>query len=160
MNAFSSDDLFQFHRSNALTFFDVAGETLQGFQRIAELNLQAGRFVLVESGTRLQEMKPNTTRIDWLAVPSRFAQSAGEKALSYQRGFGDIVAASQAALAKIADAHAEQCTRDAQTHIDNWIRQAQAGSQAVAIALRPALSPASGTAETVCKSVQSAIEVA
>lgn len=160
MNAFPSDDLFQLHKSHALTLFALAGEAFQGFQRIAELNLRVGRSVLAESGTRLQEMKPDTTRTDWLANPSRFAQSAGEKVQSYQRHIGDIAAATQSGLAKIADAHYEQFTRDAQTCIDNWVKHAPAGSEAAAIALKSAFSTANSTAETVRKSVQSAMEVA
>jgi phasin family protein len=160
MNAFPSDDLFHFHRSNALTFFALTSEAFQGFQKLAELNLQVRRSVLAESSTRLHEIKPDTTRTDWLAFPSRFAQSAGEKALSYQRHVGDIATATQSGLAKIADVHYEQFTRDAQTRIDNWVTHAPAGSEAVAIALKSAFSTASSTAEMVRKSVQSAIEVA
>ncbi|WP_168787396.1 TIGR01841 family phasin [Paraburkholderia aromaticivorans] len=160
MNGFPSDDLFQIHKSNALTLFALAGEAFQGFQKIAELNLQIRRSVLAESGTRLQEMKADTTRTDWLASMSRFAQSAGEKALPYQRDFVDIAASTRSGLAKIADAHYEQLTRDAQTRIDNWVRHAPAGSEAAAIALKSTFSTAGSTAETVRKTVQSAIEVA
>ena len=98
------------------------------FRRLRNLNLQVGRSVLAESVTRFQEMKPDTIHTDGLASPSRFAQSAGEKALSYQRHVGDIAAATQSGLAKIAEAHYEQFTRDAQTRIDNWVEHAPAGS--------------------------------
>jgi len=124
MNALLSDDPFQFNKSNALIFFALAGEAFQGFQKLAELNLQVGREVLAESGARLREMNPDTIRMDWQALPSPcFAQSAGEKALSYQRHIGEIAAETQAGLAKIAAAQQEQFTRAVQIRTGHGVSQ-------------------------------------
>ena len=158
MNGFQSDDLFDLHKFNALTLFALAGEALQGFGKLAELNLQVGRAILAESREGLQQMTPGTSRMDWLALPSHFAQSAGEKALSYQRHIGDIAAATRSGWARIAVARHEQFSRDAQTCIDHWVRHAPAGSEAVAIGLRSALSTAGSAAGANCRSVKGAIE--
>ncbi|HKR39596.1 MAG TPA: TIGR01841 family phasin [Paraburkholderia sp.] len=160
MNDFQSDDIFDVYKSNALTLFALAGEALQGFGKLAELNLQVGRAILAESGEGLQQMTPGTSRMDWLAFPSHFAQSAGGKALSYQRHIGDIAASTRSGWMKIATAHHEQLSRDMQARIDHWVRHAPVGSQAAAIALKSALSTASRAAEATRKSVQGAIEMA
>jgi len=160
MNGFQSDDLFDFHKSSALTLFALAGEAFQGFGKLDELNLQVGRAILAETRESLQQMTPGRSRTDWLAFAVHFVQSAGDKALSYQRHIGDIAASTRSAWAKIATAHHEQLSRDMQTRIDRWVSQAPAGSQAVTVALQSALSTAGSSAEAICRSVQGAIDVA
>ena len=158
MNVFQSDDVFDFHKSNASILFALAGEAILDFQGFVELNLQAGRAILAESSESLQQMTPETSPTDWLAFSSHLLQSAGEKALSYQRHIGDIAAATRSRWARIAVARHEQFSRDAQTCIDHWVRHAPAGSEAVAIGLRSALSTAGSAAGANCRSVKGAIE--
>ena len=160
MNALLSDDPFQFNKSNALIFFALAGEAFQGFEKLAALNLQVGRAIVAESSESLQQMAPGTSHTDWLAFAVHFVQSAGDKALSYQRHIGDIAASTRSGWAKIATAHHEQLSRDMQTRIDRWVSQAPTGSQAVTVALKSALSTAGSSAEAICRSVQGAIDVA
>ena len=159
MNIFQSDDVFDFHKSNASILFALAGEAILDFQGFIELNLQAGRAILAESSESLQQMTPETSPTDWLAFSSHLLQSAGEKALSYQRHIGDIAASTRSGWMKIATAHHEQLSRDMQARIDHWVRHAPAGSQAVTVALKSALSTAGSAAEATCRSVQGAIEV-
>jgi phasin family protein len=84
MSAFSSDERTQFYKSTVSIFFSLVSETFEGAQKLAELNLQAGRSILAEGVAHLQEMKPDTASTNWLASPLRLLQSAAEKTLSYQ----------------------------------------------------------------------------
>jgi phasin family protein len=160
MNAFSSEELMQFYKSNVSIFFSLASEAFEGAQKLAELNLQAGRSVLAESVARLHEMKPDTSSADWLASPLRLAQSAAGKTLSYQQHVNDIALEVQSASSRIVEAQYDQFSRDVQARIDNWARHAPAGSETAVIALKSAFSTASDAAETVRKSVRSVVEVA
>lgn len=160
MNEFSSEDLMQFYKSHISTFFSLASEAFEGVQKLAELNLQAGRSVLSESTARLQEVKPDTASADWLASPLLLVQSAAGKTLSYQQHVHDIAVAIQSASSKIVEAQYDQFSRDVLSRIDNWARHAPAGSETAVIALKSAFSTASDAAETVRKSVRSVVEVA
>ena len=60
MSAFSSDERTQFYKSTVSIFFSLVSETFEGAQKLAELNLQAGRSILAEGVAHLQEMKPDT----------------------------------------------------------------------------------------------------
>jgi phasin family protein len=133
---FQSDDLLDLHKSNASTVLALDGEILLGFQRLAELNLQVGCAILVESSESLQQMSPGTSRTDWLAFPFHFVQSAGEKALSYQRHIGDIAAATQSGCSNIATARHEQFCCDVQSYIEHWLRRAPGGAEVVAMGLK------------------------
>jgi phasin family protein len=160
MNAFSSDDLTQFYKSNVLTFFSLANEAFEGAQKLAGLNLQAGRTVLAESVERLRELKPDTMGSAWLASPLRLVQSAAGKTLSYQQHVHEIAIATQSASAKIIDAQYDQFSRDVLARVDSWAKHAPAGSEATVVAVKSAFSTASDAAETVRKSVHSVVETA
>jgi phasin family protein len=160
MNAFSSDELTQFYKSNVSTFFSLANEAFEGAQKLADLNLQARRSVLAESIARLREMKPDTASADWLASPLRLVQSAADETLSYQQHVHDIAVATQSASAKIIDAHYDQFSRDILARIDNWAKHALAGSETAVVAVKSAFSTASDAAETVRKPVRSVVDVA
>ncbi|MFM0211351.1 phasin family protein [Paraburkholderia sediminicola] len=160
MNEFSSEELMQFYKSNVSAFFSLASEAFEGVQKLAELNLQAGRSVLSESVTRLREVNPDAAGADWLVSPLRLVQSAAGKTLSYQQHVHDIAVAVQSASAKIIDAQYDQFSRDVLARIDNWAKHAPAGSETAVVAVKSAFSTASNTAETVRKSVRSVVETA
>lgn len=160
MNEFSSEELTHFYKSNVSTFFSLVSEAFEGVQKLAELNLQAGRSVLSESVARLQEVNSDTASADWLVSPLRLVQSAAGKTLSYQQHVHDIAVAAQSASAKIIDAQYDQFSRDLLARIDNWAKHAPAGSETALVAVKSAFSAASDTAEAVRKSVRSVVEAA
>lgn len=149
MNEFSSDDLMQFYGSNVSTFFTLANEAFAGVQKLAELNLQAGRSVLAESVARLQEVSPDTASADWLASPVRVAQAAAAMTLSYQQQVREIAVAVQSASAQVIDAQFDQFNRDVLARIDNWAKHAPAGSEAAVVAVKAAFSTAGNSAQAV-----------
>ncbi|MFM0498728.1 phasin family protein [Paraburkholderia caledonica] len=161
MNAFSCEELMQCYRSNVFTSFSLAIEAFEGVQKLAGLNLHAGRSVLSEGTARLQDINPDAAGAGWLASPLRLAESAVAKTLSYQQHVHDIVVTTHSASAKIIDVYCDQFSRDPLARIGNWAKHAPAGSETpAAVTMKSALSTASGTAETVRKSVQSVVEVA
>lgn len=158
MHEFSSEDLIHLYKSNVSTFFALANVAFEGAQKLALLNLQAGRSALSESVARLQEVKPETANADWPAAPLRLIQSAADKTLSYQRHVHDIAVATQSASATIVDAQYHQFSGDVLARIDNWARQAPTGSETAVVAVTSAFSTAGNAAETVRKSVRSVVE--
>ncbi|MDR6203992.1 TIGR01841 family phasin [Paraburkholderia graminis] len=160
MIEFSSEDLMQFYKSTFSTFFSLASEAVEGAQKLAELNLQAGHTVLAESVARLRESKPDAAGAEWLASPLRLVQSAAGKALSYQQHVNAIAVATQSASAKIIDAQYDQFSRDVQARIDRWAKRAPTGSETAVVAVKSAFSTASDTAEKVRKSVRAMVEAA
>ncbi|MDR8400407.1 TIGR01841 family phasin [Paraburkholderia sp. USG1] len=160
MDQFPFENLMQFYKSTASTFFSLANEAVEGVQKLAELNLQAGHTVLAESVTRLRETLPDAAGAAWLASPLHLAQSAAGKTLAYQQHVNAIAVATQSASAKIIDAQYDQFGLDLQAGIDSWAKHAPAGSETVVIAVKSTFSTASNTAETVRKSVRSVVEAA
>jgi phasin family protein len=160
MNAFSCEELMQCFKWNVSASFSLAIKAFEGVQKLAGLNLEAGRSVLSEGAARLQDINPDAAGAEWLASPLRLAQSAVVKTLSYQQHVHDIVVATQSASAKIIDVYCNQFSRDALVCIGNRAMHAPAGPETPAITMKSALSTASDTAETVRKSVRSVVEVA
>ncbi|MGF6720913.1 phasin family protein [Paraburkholderia sp. GAS41] len=149
MNEFSSEDLMQFYGSNVSTFFTLANEAFTGVQKLAELNLQAGRSVLAEGAARLQEVRPETASADWWASPLRAAEAAAAMTLLYQQHVRDIAVAVQSASAQVVEAQFDQFNRDVMARIDSWAKHAPAGSETAVVAVKAAFSAAGNSAQAV-----------
>jgi hypothetical protein len=160
MTVFSYDESFQYYKMNVFTSFLLASEVFEGVQKLAGLNLQAGRSVLSEGAARLQELNPEAAGVERLASLLRLAESTVEKTLSYQQHVHDIVVTTRSASAKIIDVHWDHFSRDVLARIGIWAKHAPAGSETHAVTMKSALSAASDTAETVRKSVRNVVEVA
>lgn len=160
MNEFSSEDLTHFYKSNISTLFSLASEAFEGAQKLAELNLRAGRTVLAESVAHLREMKPDTASAERRPSLLHVVQSAAGKTLSYQLHVYDIAVATQSASAKIVNAQYDQFSGDVLARIDTWARHMPAGSETAVVVVKSAFSTAINAAETVRKSVHSVVEAA
>lgn len=105
MNDLSSDSLLEMYRTNASIFFSLASETLDGAQKLADLNLQVGRSLLTESAAYLRELMPaaSATDSDAAQAARRSVQSVLETAQTN---------VSNAAAGALGDAEAQPGEHD------------------------------------------------
>jgi phasin family protein len=160
MNVFTPEQLVSAQQGNVTTLFALTNQAFEGFQKLVELNLQAAKSALAESEAGWQEALSGKAPGAFFTSQVGAAQPAAEKVLSYSRHLYEIASGTQAECLKIAQAQYEQQTRNAQTLVDDFARNAPAGSEAAVTALKSALSTASLTYETVRKAATQAIETA
>jgi phasin family protein len=142
------------------TLFALTNQAFQGFQKLVDLNLQVVRSTLAEGEENCQQALSGKTPVELLTRHANATQPAAEKALAYTRHLYDIASDTQAEFAKVAHAQYEQHRSNAQTLVDNFVRNAPAGAEVTTAALKSAFSAADTACETVRKAAEQAIELA
>jgi len=160
MSVFAPEQLVATHRANMATLFVLTNQAFQGFQKLVDLNLQVVRSTLAEGEENCQQALSGKTPVELLTRHANATQPAAGKALAYTRHLYDIASDTQAEFAKVAHAQYEQHRSNAQTLVDNFVRNAPAGAEVTTAALKSAFSAADTACETVRKAAEQAIELA
>ncbi|MGH8790257.1 MAG: TIGR01841 family phasin [Cupriavidus necator] len=154
----------QFAAAQAAGFDILAGLTskaLDGFQKVAELNLQTMKSTLaeVQENTR-KAFAAAKDRGELLALQASLLQRAAENAQAYGRQLLDIAEATRADFAKVDEAQYEENKRMMQAFIDGATMGAPAGSEAAMTAWNSALATTTSLFETMQQTARQAVEVA
>lgn len=160
MSDFATEQLAEVQRANLATLFALTNKAFEGFQKLAELNLQVAKSTIAESQDNLEKVLAGKDLRDVFAVQSGLAQPAAEKAIAYARQLYEIASSTQAEFTKVAEAHYEQHSRSVQVLVDNFVKNAPAGAEAATALLQSTFSAANSTYETVNAAAKQAVEVA
>lgn len=135
MSFFTSDQFAAVHKNNLANLAKLSNTTLDGIQKLTELNLQAARAAMAEGQVILQAVSANKGLGD---VP----QSAADKAIEYARHVCEIATRAQADLARAVEEQYEQQQRSVQAFVDAFVKNAPAGSEAISATLQATLDNA------------------
>ncbi|MFJ4292979.1 TIGR01841 family phasin [Cupriavidus sp. NPDC089707] len=147
------------HAANLDLLFSLTNQTMVGFQKLTELNLQTMKATLAETQDNLKKAFAAKDVQELLALQASLLQPAAEKAQAYRRQFVEITSATRAEFAKVAEAQYEENKRKVQDVIDNATKAAPAGSEAAVAAWQSAVSAATSLCDTVQQSARQAIEI-
>jgi len=156
MSAFTSDQFAALHKSNLANLAMMSKSTIDGFQKLTELNLQTARTALTEGQENLKAVLAGKDLRDVLAVQSGVAQPAAEKAITYARQVCEIATQAQAELARAVEEQYEQNHRNLQAFVDTFVKNAPAGSEAISALLQSTVDAAGNTyrsAQAISKQV-------
>ena len=91
-------------KANVETLFGLTNKAFEGVEKLVELNLQAVKSALGEAAETTRAALSVKDAQELLALQATMLQPAAEKAASYSRHLYDIAAATQAEVAKVAEA--------------------------------------------------------
>src|SRR5471030_1145203 len=142
------------------TLFGLTNKAFEGFQKVLALNLQVVKSTLAESQENAQRVLSVKDAQELLALQASLAQPVAEKAQSYSRQLYEIASATQAELARVAEAQYEEQNRKMQALLDNVTKNAPAGSETAVAVMKSAITAANTTYETIHKASKQAVEIA
>ncbi|KAF7962907.1 phasin [Cupriavidus sp. UYMU48A] len=145
MSAFTPDQFAALHKTNLTNLAMVSKSTIDGFQKLTELNLRTARSALTEGQENLNAVLAGKDPREAVAVQGNLAQPAAEKAISYARQVCEIAAQAQAELARAVEEQYEQHHRNMQAFVDTFVKNAPAGSEAVSALLQSTIDAAGNT---------------
>jgi phasin family protein len=141
--------------------FALENPTIQGFQSVVELNVQAVKATIAAEGKdNLNHTVSGKSQAGFLAWQSYVTQQIAEKVAMYGRQLYEIASSTQVEFAKVAHAQYEQHSDHVQTLAENLMKCAPVDSGAAIIALKTAFSTANSTTDTVREAAKQAIEAA
>jgi phasin family protein len=100
---FTPEQVMAAQKANVETLFGLTNKAFEGVEKLVELNLQVAKTALGEVADAKAAMSVKDAQ-ELLALQAGLLQPAAEKAAAYSRHLYDILAGTNAEVAKVAEA--------------------------------------------------------
>ncbi len=141
-------------------FQAITLKSLESFEKIAELNVQALRTTVEEGGEQFKSLltaKDVKSLSDWSLAN---AQPAADKVGSYAKHVYDIASECGTEIAKLFEKQFAEGNKQLTASIDALAKSAPAGTEGIVTLVKSAVTAANTAYEQVNKATKQAVEVA
>ena len=140
--------------------FGVSARAYEGFEKLVELNLQAGKASLAEAADTARAALAAKDAQEIVALQTSAVQPSVDKLAAYGRQAYDIVAATNADIGKIAEETIAEAQKTFAASFEQAVKNAPAGTENAVTFLQSAVAAANSAYESVQKAVKQAADVA
>ncbi|MDN0085409.1 phasin family protein [Crenobacter sp. SG2305] len=141
---------------SALRFAQIS---LEGTERLVRLNIELSKQLLEENVAHARELVGIKDPQQALNHLNKVAGQSVEQAVSNSRQAYDIVSQTHSEFTKLAETHLDELNKLLHSNLDNFAKQAPAGSEVVVSGLKSALASATAAASSVSKTAQQVSEL-
>ncbi len=156
----NTEQLAQVQKNLFDTFQVATMKSFEGFEKLAELNLQALRASIEESSEQVRTMMSVQDPKAFADLASTAAQPSTEKFAAYARHVLEITNATSAELAKLTEKQVADGNKQVHAAIDAIAKTAPAGSEGVITLVRTAVTAANTAVDQFSKATKQAVELA
>jgi phasin family protein len=156
---FTPDQLLAAQKANLETLFGLTNKAFEGIEKLVELNLQVAKTSLAESAETTKAALSVKDAQELMALQASLLQPAAEKAAAYSRHLYDILAGTNAEVAKVAEATMAEGQKSVMTMVDTAVKNAPAGTENAVALVKSAVTAANNAYESVNKAAKQASEV-
>ncbi len=140
--------------------FGVTARAFEGCEKLVELNLRTGKAALSDLAQASTAALSAKDAQQLAALQEAAVQPKVEQLTAFSRQVYDIVAATQADIAKIAEEDAATTQKTFAAAFDLAVKNAPAGTENVVAFVKSTVAAANSAYETVQKAVKQAADVA
>jgi phasin family protein len=156
----TAEQVFAAHKANVETLFGLTNKAFEGVEKLLELNLQVAKTALGEAAESTTAALSVKDAQELLALQASLLQPSAEKAAAYSRHLYDIAAATNAEVAKVAEAQLADVQKKFSAVVDTAAKNAPAGTENAVALVKTAVAAANNAFESVQKAAKQAAEVA
>ncbi len=156
----TAEQIFAAHKANVETLFGLTIKAFEGVEKLVELNLQVAKATLAEAAENTQAALSVKDAQELLALQTSLLQPSAEKAAAYSRHLYDIATATNAEVAKVAEAQFADVQTKFNAVVDNAAKNAPAGTENAVALVKSAVAAANNAIENIQKAAKQATEVA
>lgn len=138
----------------------IQNSFFEGFEKLVDLNLQAVKATFDDAAQKSQQAIELKDAQEAYAFASSLAQPEAEKALAYGKHVYDIVSDVQSNLTKLGEAQIEQGQKQVTEAIEQFSKNAPAGSESAVALMKSSLTSATSAYESVAKAAKQASKTA
>jgi phasin family protein len=160
MTNFTPEQFVVAQKASLETLFGLTSKVFEGVEKLVELNLQVVKASLTEASETTQAALSVKDAQELLALQSGLLQPAAEKAAAYSRHLYDIVAGTNAEVAKATEATLADSQQKVLALVDTAVKNAPAGTESAVALVKSAVAAANNAYESVHKAAKQATEVA
>ncbi len=156
MGSLAPEQLVTVQKASFETMFGLWTKAFEGIEKLVKLNVQTVKSTFAENQEIAAKAYLAKDAQELFALQASQVQPAIEKTQSYWRHVYEIISSTQAEFAATTGAQLKQHQQDAQAFVDNFAKNAPAGSEAVLSVWKSALATASETASSAYRAAQEA----
>jgi phasin family protein len=156
----TAEQVLAAQKSNVQILFGLTGKAFEGVEKLVELNLQVARAALGEAGDTATAALSVKDAQELMALQAGLLQPSAEKAAAYSRHVYEIAAATNAEVAKVAEAQMADAQKKFLGLVDSASKNAPAGSENAVALMRSAVAAANNAFDSVQKAAKQAADVA
>ncbi len=158
--SFTPEQVAAAHKANLETLFGLTTKAFEGMEKLVELNMQVVKTTLAENVEHAKRTLTARDAQELVALQVSLIQPVAEKAVAYSRHVYEIAADTQSEFTRVAEAQLAESTRNVQSLVDNFAKNAPAGSESTVAIVKSAISAANNAYESVQKATKQAVEIA
>ena len=147
-------------KANLETLFGLTTKAFEGVEKLVELNLQVVKTSFAEGVDNAKKALSAKDAQELLAIQAAAVQPVAEKTLAYTRHLYEIASETQSEFAKVAEAQLAEGSKNVQALVENFAKNAPAGSESTVAIVKSAISAANNAYESVQKATKQAVEIA
>jgi phasin family protein len=154
------EQLIAAHKAALETMQAVAMKSIEGFERLVELNLQATKDALSEGNEQVVALLSAKDAKAVADLTTQGVQPATDKAAAYAKSVYDIARETSAEIAKIYEAQMSEVNKQVFTTIESMAKNAPAGSEGVVSFVKSAMAASNSAWDQVNKTTRQVVEMA
>ena len=147
-------------KANLETLSGLTNQALQSIEKLVELNMQIAKQSLSDSMNSAKKALEVKDIQQLLAHQAEAVQPMADKIMAYSRHLYDLAHETQASFTKSAEKEFQDGQKKMNVLVEDWTKNAPAGSDAAVQAMKQAIASANNVFETSQKAVKHAVEVA
>ena len=154
------EDLSAAQKQNIEAMMKLSQKAFEGIEKMVELQLNAARASLQETADKFQALMSVKDAQDVVSLNKDIATPNAEKALAYSRTIYDIAAQTSSEFHRLVDAQIADANKKLIDALDDFSRNAPAGSESVVAMMKSSLTAANSAYETANKAARQVVEMA
>ena len=147
-------------KANLETLSSLTNQALQSIEKLVELNMHIAKQSLSDSMSSAKKALEVKDIQQLLTHQAEAVQPMAEKIMAYSRHLYDLAHETQANFTKSAEKEFQAGQKKVNALVEDWTKNAPAGSDAAVQAVKQAIASANNVFETSQKAVKHAVEVA
>ncbi|WP_020201186.1 MULTISPECIES: TIGR01841 family phasin PhaP1 [Cupriavidus] len=157
---FTPEQVAAAQKANLETIFGLTTKAFEGVEKLVELNLQVVKATFAENVDNAKKALSAKDPQEFLAIQASLVQPVAEKTLAYSRHLYEIASETQSEFTKVAEAQLAESSKKVQALVENFAKNAPAGSESTVAIVKSAISAANNAYESVQKATKQAVEIA
>jgi len=156
----TAEQVLSAHKANVEILIGLSNKAFEGVEKLIELNVQTAKTALTEAADATRAALSVKDAQELLALQAGLLQPTAEKAAAYSRHVYEIAAATNAEVAKVAEATASEAQAKFLAVVDTAVKNAPAGTENAVALVKSAVAAATNAYEGVQKAAKQAADVA
>jgi phasin family protein len=148
------------HKANLETLTGITNQALVSIEKLVELNMHIAKASLSDSMNNVKKALEIKDVQQLLAHQAEAVQPMAEKMMAYSRHLYELANDTQAGFSKTTEKEMQASQKKMNAMVEDWSKNAPAGSEAAVAAMKQAIASASTIYENSQKALKQAMDVA